>query len=104
MMIRSTDRPIVKWAIDQGFAYEYAREYGLPQPSLRVRMGFSTAYFEDGQLIRWYADVEGAKLDQLMFELTSLFLGCTQSGALPKTSLDEADLGAAELRTRTRGN
>lgn len=83
MMIRQTDRTIVKWAMDQGFAYEYAREYGLPDPSLRVRMGLSTAYFAAGRLVHWQAHVDAHDLDQLMFELTSLFLGCQQSGAFP---------------------
>lgn len=83
MIVHHADRDIVKWAIDNGYVYEYVREYGLPEPSLRIHLGLSTAYFKAGQLIHWRADADASYMDQLMAELASLFGWCTQSRAYP---------------------
>jgi len=98
MIVHPADRPIVKWAIDQGYGYEYVREYGLPQPSLRVRLGLSTATFDAGQLIHWRADVDGRYLDQLMFELTCLFGLCALVGAQPEQDVVLSPQKLAALR------
>lgn len=87
MIIHASDRPIVKWAVDNGYPYEYVREYGLPQPALQVRLGMSTAYFEAGTLIHWRADVEARNMDQLMYELSCLFGLCAQANAYPDQKL-----------------
>jgi len=87
MIINSADRAIVKWAVDHGYEYEYLREYGLPEPSLRVKLGLSSAFFEAGHLIHWRADVSGGYLDQLMCELTCLFGLCARTKAYPKQNV-----------------
>jgi hypothetical protein len=76
MIIHPADRPVVKWAVDNGFIYGYRREHGLPDPSLLVQLGVSNAFFKEGRLVHLRADVDGSNLDQLMFELTSLFGIC----------------------------
>ena len=84
MIVHPADRRIVKWAVEEGFAYGYVREYGLPEPCLRVRLGMTTAYFHAGRLAHWRADAAADYLDQLMFELMRLFAFCRQAGAYPK--------------------
>lgn len=84
MIIHHADRPVVKWAVDSGYPYEYVREYGLPQPVLRVRLGLSTAFFEAGTLVHWRVDADARYMDQLMFELTSLFSWCAQFNGYPE--------------------
>lgn len=84
MIIHHRDKDVVKWAIDQGHTYEYAREYGLPEPCLRVHLGVSVAFFHAGRLVRWRADAEGGQMDQLMCELTSLFGLCAAVRAYPR--------------------
>src|SRR5687768_4947240 len=79
MIIHPCDRDVVKWAVDHGFSYNYLREYGLPEPCLRVQLGVSCAFFNAGQLVHLRASVQGCYLDQLMFELTSLFGICAQA-------------------------
>lgn len=83
MIVQQADRPIVKWAVDNGLVYSYQREYGMPEPALCVRLGLSRAYFAHGQLVHWRADAPGQFLDQLMFELTCLFTLCRQIDAYP---------------------
>lgn len=83
MIIHHADRAIVKWAIDHGFPHHYVREYGLPEPALRVCLGMSNAFFYAGKLLHWRADAPGRGMDQLMCELTSLFGVCTQANAYP---------------------
>ena len=83
MIIHQADRQIVKWAIDSGYIYEYTREYGLPEYSLRVRLGLSSTYFKAGRLIHWRADVDAHYLDQLMCELMLLFGLCAQADIYP---------------------
>ena len=99
MLVRSSDRALVKWAVDNGYRCEYLREYGLPDPVLRIQLGTSSAYFNDGRLVRWRAEVDARYLDQLMCELTHLFLCCAQHHAYPEQI---AFLGAAELRALHR--
>ncbi len=84
MIIRDCDRAVVKWAVDQGYPYAYVREHGLPDPSLRIHLGLSTAYFEGGRLVHWRAESPGRHMDQLMFELTSLFGCCASANAYPE--------------------
>ncbi len=84
MIVHPADRQIVTWAVEEGFAYGYVREYGLPEPCLRVRLGMTTAYFHAGRLSHWRADAAADYLDQFMFELTRLFAFCRQAGAYPK--------------------
>jgi hypothetical protein len=93
MIIHPADRFVVKWAVDHGFSYEYLREYGLPEPCLRVQLGVSSAFFKAGELVHWRADVQGCYLDQLMFELTSLFGLC---GQFHTYSFQEVFLSSAE--------
>jgi hypothetical protein len=83
MIVHPADRLIVKWAVDGGFSHAYAREYGLPDPCLRVHLGMSSAYFNEGQLVLWRAEADAKYLDQLMFELTRLFVFCAESDAYP---------------------
>lgn len=84
MIVHPADRLIVKWAVDGGFTHCYAREYGLPDPCLRVHLGLSSAYFKEGQLVLWRAEADAKYLDQLMFELTRLFVFCTEINAYPR--------------------
>lgn len=83
MIIHHADRAVVKWAVDQGLPYEYRREYGLPEPCLCVQMGLSCAFFKAGRLVQWRANAEARCMDQLMFELSSLYALCAQIGAYP---------------------
>jgi len=83
MIIHHADRPVVKWAIDHGYPYEYLREYGLPEPSLRVQLGLSSAFFEAGRLVHWRAEADARYLDQLMAELVSLYSLCARTRAYP---------------------
>jgi|GEM_PF-1555362 len=99
MIIPKADRSVVKWAIDQGYPHDYVREYGLPEPALRVRLGLSIAFFEAGRLVHWRADASSQHLDQLMFELMSLFGWCAQANAYPD---QEAFLTPAELAALRR--
>lgn len=83
MVIHPADRHVVKWAIDHARPYEYVREYGLPDNSLRVELGVSRAYFKSGQLVHWRASVNGEHFDQLMFELATLVRLCTALQGYP---------------------
>ncbi len=83
MIVHPADRSVVKWAVDHARPYEYVREYGLPDHSLRVELGVSRAYFKCGQLIHWRASVNGEHFDQLMFELASLVRLCTSLNGYP---------------------
>ena len=56
MIVHPADGPIVIWAAAAGFEYRYVREYGLPEPSLCVQLGLTTAYFHAGRLVHWRAD------------------------------------------------
>ena len=98
MIVHPADRPVVEWAAEAGFEYRYVREYGLPEPSLCVQLGMTTAYFHAGRLIHWRADAAAQYLDQLMFELTSLFGFCRQAGAYPeqRVFLAPGELGALQ--------
>lgn len=98
MIIHPADRDVVKWAVDQGFVYEYTREYGLPEPSLRIRLGLSSAFFLAGQLIHWRADVDAGYLDQLMAELTWLFGWCAIAKAYPQQEVFISPAERAALR------
>lgn len=84
MIVPPADRRIVNWAVQEGLAHAYVREYGLPEPALRVQLGMTTAFFHCGTLIHWRADAAAKYLDQLMFELTRLFVFCRQAGAYPQ--------------------
>ena len=84
MIVHPADRRIVTWAAGAGFEHRYVREYGLPEPSLCVQLGMTTAYFHAGRLVHWRADAAAQYLDQLMFELTRLFGFCRQAEAYPK--------------------
>jgi hypothetical protein len=87
MIVNPTDKPAVQWAIEQGYLFSYVREYGLPEPSLQVGMGLSTAFFNRGRLVCWRANADGANLDDLLRELGSLLGFCTLNGAyLPQGS------------------
>jgi hypothetical protein len=99
MIIHHADRLLVKWAIDSGYPYEYIREYGLPEPVLRVRLGLSTAFFEAGTLVHWRADVDATHMDQLMYELTSLFGLCAQAKAYPAQKVFLASEPVCVLQT-----
>lgn len=81
MLVDEKDRPIVRWAIEKAFPFEYRREACLPDPCLRVRLGLSMAYFHKGKLVHWCADCDGDYLDQLMYEMTSLFSLCAKERA-----------------------
>ncbi len=81
MLIDEKDRLIVRWAIDKAHTFDYCRQNGLPDPCLRVRVGFSTAYFHKGKLVHWSANVDGDYLDQLLCEMTSLFAMCARCRA-----------------------
>jgi hypothetical protein len=84
MIVHPADRSIVKWAVEDGFVHGYVREYGLPEPALRVQLGMTTAFFHAGRLVHWRAEAAAQHLDQLMFELTRLFGFCHQAGAYPE--------------------
>ena len=84
MIIHPADCSIVRWAIGQGFSYTYVREYGLPDPCLRVQLGVTSAYFSAGCLVLWRAEAYAKYMDQLMFELTRLFAFCAQVNAYPR--------------------
>lgn len=99
MIIHHADRAVVKWAIDRGYPYEYIREYGLPEPSLRIQLGLSTAYFQAGRLLRRRADADAEYMDQLMYELASLFSWCSLSKAYPKQQIFVSVLELAALRS-----
>ena len=98
MVVHPADRSIVTWAVEQGYPHEYVREYGLPDPSLRIRLGMSSAFFSAGRLIHWRADVNGQYLDQLMYELSCLFGFCARIQAYPKQHvfLDPSELMALQ--------
>ena len=98
MIIHHADRQIIKWAIDHGFSYEYVREYGLPDPTLRIPLGVSTAFFKAGELVHWRANADARHLDQLMFELTSLFGLCAEVGAYPRQAVYLSPGELASLR------
>ena len=100
MIVHPADREIVKWAVEQGYSYEYLREYGLPEPSLRIRLGMSCAFFRAGRLIHWRADVNSRYLDQLMFELTFLFGFCAQAGAYPRQAIPSVSPDTAGTHRR----
>jgi hypothetical protein len=84
MIVHPADHPIVTWAAAAGFEHRYVREYGLPEPSLCVQLGLTTAYFHAGRLVHWRAEAAAQYLDQLMFELTCLFGFCHRAKAYPK--------------------
>jgi len=84
MIVHPADRLAVKWAVEEGLEHQYVREYGVPEPALRIRLGLTTAFFHAGLLVHWRADAAADYLDQLMFELTQLFTFCRQAGAYPK--------------------
>jgi len=98
MIIHHADRAVVKWAIDRGYPYEYIREYGLPEPVLRIQLGMSTALFHKGRLLRWRADAEAEYMDQLMYELASLFGWCSISKAYPAQQVVVSVMELAALR------
>ncbi len=98
MIVHPADRPIVQWAVEQGYECEYLREYGLPEPSLRVQLGVSSAFFEAGRLVHWRADADGRYLDQLMSELASLFGLCARTDAYPQQKVVLAPGELAELQ------
>ncbi len=89
-MVHPADKRAVKWALDNGYPFNYVREHGLPDPSLQVCLGLSNAFFSRGHLVEWRARAEGTHLDDLMRELTCLFGFCTLSGAYrPQFPLSE---------------
>ena len=98
MIVHPADRSIVTWAVERGFPHEYVREYGLPEPSLRVRLGLSSAFFKAGRLVHWRADVQGQYIDQLMYELTNLFGFCGPNRAYPQQNifLEPGELAALQ--------
>ena len=99
MIIHQADREVVKWAIDQGYPYEYVREYGLPEPTLCVRLGLSRAFFRAGRLVHWRADANAIHLDQLMYELSRLFGWCTLFRAFPKQQVFLSPVELAALQS-----
>lgn len=84
MIVHPEDRPAVTWAVEEGFEHQYVREYGVPEPALRIRLGMTTAFFHAGRLVHWRAEAAAEYLDQLMFELTRLFTFCREAGAYPE--------------------
>jgi hypothetical protein len=102
MIVHPTDKPAVQWAVEHGYVFSYVREYGLPEPSLRVALGMSTAFFNAGQLVCWRASAGGNDLDQLMRELASLFGFCTLNrGYLPQQAFATPSL---DTQVRTNRN
>ncbi len=85
MIVHPADQSTVTWALEHRYPFAYVREYGLPEPSLQVRLGVSIAWFHAGRLVHWRGDTDGDCLDQLMLELASLLCFCTTlSGDLPE--------------------
>jgi hypothetical protein len=81
MLIDEKDRPIVRWAIEKAYTFDYCRENGLPDPCLRIRLGLSTAFFHKGKLVHWAASSAGEHLDHLLQEMTLLFGLCAERKA-----------------------
>lgn len=81
MRIDERDRRIVQWAMERAYCFDYTRPNGLPDPCLRVRLGFCTAYFHGGKLVHLATDSPGAYLDQLLYEMASLFAACAATNA-----------------------
>lgn len=77
MLITDNDHPLIRWAVQKAYIFDYGRPNGLPDPCLRIQLGLSTAYFHNGKLVRWFGESSGDQLDQLMYELSSLFAMCT---------------------------
>lgn len=81
MLIDERDRGVIRWATEKAYTFDYCRPNGLPDPCLQVRLGLSRAFFHRGKLVHWSADSSGDHLDQLMFEMASLFAMCAQNRA-----------------------
>ncbi len=81
MFVDEHDQPVVRWAMEKAYSFEYCRPHDLPDPCLRVRMGLTHAYFHKGKLVHWWGESDGGRLDELMFEMASLFAMCTRERA-----------------------
>ncbi len=81
MRVDERDRGVIRWAVEKAYRFDYCRENGLPDPCLRVRLGLSRAFFHKGKLVHWSAESSGDYLDQLMYEMTSLFAMCARNRA-----------------------
>lgn len=81
MIVNPTDRAAIQWAMEQGYMFSYVREYGLPEPSLQIGLGLSTAFFNSGRLVAWRASATGEHFDDLMRELAALLGFCSLSRA-----------------------
>ena len=84
MQVCKGDRRIVQWAAEHGHLFRYVHQPRLPEPCLEVAVGFATAYFHDGKLVRFVGASEGDEIDQLMYDLTQLFSLCRRENAYLK--------------------
>lgn len=81
MKVCHSDRSIVRWAVKYGYLFRYCSAADLQTPCLEVVIGYVTAYFHGGHLVRIASSAEGRDIEHLMYDLNQLFSLCTRESA-----------------------